>query len=186
MLDDCKIIELFFERSEQAILWLSQKYGPVCCRIAKNILKNELDAEECVNETYLAAWNTIPPQKPDPLKAYIFRIVRNIAIARYHTNTAVKRNSTYDMVLDELENCLAASITVENDLSARELTLQIDRFLDTIDKESRVMFVRRYWYSDSISEIAALFRLSNHNVVVRLSRIREKLKAYLEKEGYKL
>ena len=90
------------------------------------------------------------------------------------------------MVLDELENCLAASITVENDLSARELTLQIDRFLDTIDKESRVMFVRRYWYSDSISEIAALFRLSNHNVVVRLSRIREKLKAYLEKEGYKL
>lgn len=93
MLEDSKIIELFFARIEQAIVELSEKYGTVCNRIARNILKNDLDAEECVNDTYLAAWNTIPPQKPDPLRTYIFRIVRNIAIAKYHSNTSIKRNS---------------------------------------------------------------------------------------------
>lgn len=113
MLEDSKIIELFFARVEQAIVELSAKYGTVCNRIARNILKNDLDAEECVNDTYLAAWNTIPPQNPDPLRTYIFRIVRNTAIAKYHANTSEKRNSYYDVALEELENCLAASSTVD-------------------------------------------------------------------------
>ena len=115
MLEDSKIIELFFARVEQAIVELSAKYGIVCNRIARNILKNDLDAEECVNDTYLAAWNTIPPQKPDPLRTYIFRIVRNIAITKYHSNTAEKRNSYYDESLAELEDCLAGSVTVEDE-----------------------------------------------------------------------
>ena len=186
MLEDSKIIELFFARVEQAIVELSEKYGTVCGRIARNILKNDLDAEECVNDTYLAAWNTIPPQKPNPLRTYIFRIVRNISIARYHANTSVKRNSIYDVALDELENCLAATLTVEQEISAKELSLQIDRFLDTLDKENRVMFVRRYWYSDSISDIAEMFQITNHNVSVRLSRTRDKLKTHLKKEGYEI
>lgn len=186
MLEDSKIIELFFARVEQAIVELSEKYGTVCGRIARNILKNDLDAEECVNDTYLAAWNTIPPQKPNPLRTYIFRIVRNISIARYHANTSVKRNSIYDVALDELENCLAAAFTVEQEMSAKELSLQIDRFLDTLDKENRVMFVRRYWYSDSISDIAEMFQITNHNVSVRLSRTRDKLKTHLKKEGYEI
>ena len=113
MLEDSKIIELFFARAEQAIVELSEKYGTVCGRIARNILKNDLDAEECVNDTYLAAWNTIPPQKPNPLRTYIFRIVRNISIARYHANASVKRNSIYDVALDEFESCLVASVTME-------------------------------------------------------------------------
>lgn len=186
MLEDHKIIELFFARAEQAIAELSAKYGTICVRIARNILKNELDAEECVNDTYLAAWNTIPPQKPDPLRAYIFRIVRNIAIAKYHANTSQKRNSYYDVALEELEDCLAASVTVEQEISVNELSGQIDCFLGTLDKESRVMFVRRYWYSDSISELAERFQISNNNVSVRLSRIRNRLKKYLKKEGVEL
>ena len=186
MLEDSEIIELFFAREEQAIAELSAKYGAACGRIARNILKNDPDAEECVNDTYLAAWNTIPPQKPDPLRAYIFRIVRNISIAKYHANTAAKRNSFYDAALDELENCLAACVTVEQEVSANELSQKIDRFLDTLDKKSRVMFVRRYWYSDSISDIAESFKISGSNVSVHLFRIRSKLKKYLKKEGFEL
>lgn len=186
MLEDGKIIELFFARAEQAIAELSAKYGTVCSRIARNILKNDLDAEECVNDTYLAAWNTIPPQKPNPLRTYIFRIVRNIAISRYHANTSAKRNSYYDAALEELENCLRASSAVEQEIAASELSRQIDCFLATLDEESQMLFVRRYWYSDSISDLAERFHTSNNNVSVRLSRIRNKLKIYLKKEGYEL
>ncbi len=186
MLEDSKIIELFFARVEQAIVELSAKYGTVCNRIARNILKNDLDAEECVNDTYLAAWNTIPPQKPDPLRTYIFRIVRNIAIAKYHANTSEKRNSYYDVALEELENCLITPSTVEQEIAADELSTQINHFLATLDEESQMLFVRRYWYSDSISDLAERFHTSNNNVSVRLSRIRNKLKIYLQKEGYEL
>lgn len=182
-MDDSKIIELFHARSEQAIMELSQKYGAVCIKIAKNILNNKLDAEECVNDAYLGAWNTIPSQNPNPLLTYISRIVRNLSIKKYHSNTSVKRNSFYDVALDELENCISSDNTVESELSAKELAQMIDDFLDTLDKENRVMFVRRYWYSDSISDIAARFHTSNNNISVRLSRAREKLKNYLKKEG---
>lgn len=182
-MDDSKIIELFYERSEQAIVELSKKYGSVCTKVAENILNNRLDSEECVNDAYLGAWNTIPPQKPNPLLSYICRIVRNLAVKKYHSNTAAKRNSIYDVSLDELENCFPASDSTEDELSAKEIALIIDSFLETLDKENRIMFVRRYWYSDSITDLAKLFRTSNHNVSVRLSRTREKLKKYLIKEG---
>ncbi len=186
MLEDSKIIELFFARAEQAIVALSAKYGTACSRIAKNILKNDLDAEECVNDTYLAAWNTIPPERPDPLKTYIFRIARNIAIAKYHTNTSVKRNSYYDVALDELEDVFVACMTVEQEMAASELSVLLDNFLATLDEESQMIFVRRYWYSDSISDLADRFQITANNVSVRLSRIRNKLKKYLQKEGYKI
>lgn len=186
MSEDSKIIELFFARSEQAIAELSAKYGTACGRIARNILNNNLDAEECVNDAYLAAWNTIPPQRPDPLRTYIFRIVRNIAIAKYHTKTSKKRNSYYDVALEELESCLADSVTAEQEISANELSHKIDSFLDTLDKANRIIFVRRYWYADSISDIAKMFQMSNNNVSVCLSRTRKKLKKYLKKEGFDL
>jgi len=185
-LDDQKIIMLFFERSEQAIVELSAKYGTVCSMIAKNILNNMLDAEECVNDAYLGAWNTIPPNNPDALLAYVCRIVRNLSIAKYHKNTALKRNSIYDVALDELEECLASEKNVEEELSAKELSGLIDHFLDTLSQENRVLFMRRYWYSDSIADIAKRMKLSDNNVSVRLSRIRGKLKKYLKKEGYEI
>lgn len=185
-MDDGKIIELFFARSENAIVQLSEKYGNSCHRIAANILKDEFEAEECVNDTYLAAWNTIPPEKPNPLFAYICRIVRNLSIKRYHRNTAKKRNSYYDASLDELEGCIPAANRVDDEISAIELSGMIDGFLSGLDRENRVMFVRRYWFSDSVSAIAAIFKMSNHAVTVRLSRTRERLRRYLEERGIAL
>ena len=185
-MDDSKIIELFYSRSEQAIVELSEKYGAICNKVAGNILNNSLDAEECVNDAYLGAWNTIPPQRPSPLLAYLCRIVRNLAVTRYHSNTAVKRNSFYDVALDELEECLASAASVEAEISARELSGLLDRFLETLDAENRVLFVRRYWYADSVSDIAEDFHMSSNNVSVRLSRIRGKLKKYLKREGYEI
>lgn len=131
-MEDSKIIELFFARSEQAISELASKYGKLCLKIAKNILSNTSDAEECVNDTYLGAWNSIPPAKPDPLQAYICRIVRNISIMKYHSNTAVKRNSFYSSALDELELCLSSPASVEDSVSANELAGLLDSFLDTL------------------------------------------------------
>ncbi len=182
-MDDSKIIELFYERSEQAIIELSNKYGSVCTRIANNILNNRQDTKECVNDAYLGVWNTIPPQKPNPLLSYVCRIVRNLAVKKYHANTAAKRNSIYDAALDELENCFPAAASVEDKFDARETARLIDDFLQTLDKENRIMFVRRYWYSDSVSELAELFHMSKHNVSVRLSRTRAKLRKHLMKEG---
>ena len=186
ILEDSEIIELFYERSEQAIVELSKKYGSVCTRVANNILNDQSDAEECVNDAYLAAWDTIPPQRPNPLLSYVCRIVRNLAIKKYHSNTAKKRNSTYDVSLDELENCFPASDSVEDEFDAKETARIIDDFLETLDEENRIMFVRRYWHAESLEELAKLFHTSKHNISVRLSRTREKLKKHLIKEGVNL
>lgn len=185
-MDDSKIIELFYAREEQAIMELSKKYGSVCSRVADNILNNKRDAEECVNDAYLGAWNTIPPQNPNPLLTYVCRIVRNIAINKYHANTAKKRNSHYDVALEELEGCFADPTSVEDAWDAQELTQMIDAFLATLPQEKRVLFVRRYWYGDSVDALAKYFSTSNHNISVRLSRIREKLKKHLVTKGVSL
>lgn len=183
-MEDSKIIALFFARSEQAITELSAKYGKLCLHIANNILGNNQDAEECVNDGYLGAWNTIPPQKPNPLQAYICKIVRNIAITRYHANTAQKRNSHYDVALEELEYCLFSQETAESRLEAKELSHLLNRFLASLDQRSRVMFVRRYWYSDSVNDIAEAFYMRPNSVSVQLSRIRSKLRKFIIQEGY--
>ena len=182
-MEDQKIIELFFARSEQAIAQLENKYGNRCLQVAENILNNRLDAEECVNDAYLAVWDTIPPQKPDPLLTYVCRIVRNLSIKRYHANSALKRNSYYDVVLDELEECLQTKETVENEIAVTELAEAINQFLSTLSKENRMMFVRRYWFSDSVADIAGMFEMSSRNVSLRLLRVRKGLKKYLKKEG---
>ncbi|WP_099467568.1 RNA polymerase sigma factor [Konateibacter massiliensis] len=182
-MEDSQIIALFFERSEQAIVELSNKYGKVCRRVSLNILKNTLDAEECVNDAYLGVWNNIPPQKPDPLLAYVCRIVRNLSIKRYYSNTALKRNSHYDIAFEELEDCIPSQNNVDEDYNVKELAKIINDFLSTLDKDNRVMFVRRYWFSDSLNELAKTFGITEHNASVRLSRIRGKLKKYLIKRG---
>ena len=182
-MDDSKIIELFFERSEQAIIELSNKYGAICSKVADNILNNRLDSEECVNDAYLGVWNTIPPQRPNPLLSYVCRIVRNLALKKYHENTAKKRNSYYDAALDEIADCIPAAFSVEDEIMAKEAAGVIDDYLETLDQQSRIMFIRRYWYADSIEEIAALFHKSKHYISVRLSRIRKALRQYLGKKG---
>jgi RNA polymerase sigma-70 factor (ECF subfamily) len=182
--EDNKIVALFYERSEQAIVELSSKYGKLYSHIAYNILNDSQDAEECVNDAYLGAWNTIPPQKPNPLRTYIVRIVRNIAVTKYHANTAQKRNSHYDIALDELESCLCSPITVESSVFAKELPYLLDRFLYSLDTQSRVMFVCRYWFGESVNEIAKKFKMRPNSVSVHLSRTRDKLRKFLTKEGY--
>ena len=182
-MDDSRIIELFYARNEDAIAQLSQKYGSYCQKIAKNILNNAEDAEECVNDAYLAVWNTVPPQKPDPLLTYLCRIVRNLAVMKYHAKTAQKRNSAYDVALEEIGDCIPSSSSVEDEAEANAVSALIDSFLETLDKRDRIMFMRRYYHSDTVGEIAALFRTSSHYVSVRLSRIRKALKKNLAKEG---
>ena len=182
-MDDSKIIELFFERSEQAVIELSNKYGAICSKVADNILNNRLDSEECVNDAYLGVWNTIPPQRPNPLLSYVCRIVRNLALKKYHENTAQKRNSYYDVALDEIADCIPASFSVEDEIMAKEVAGVIDGFLETLDQQSRIMFIRRYWHADSIEEIAALLHKSKHYISVRLSRTRKALRQHLKKEG---
>ncbi len=182
-MDDSKIIALFNERSKQAVSELSEKYGKLCMQVSVNILKNIQDSEECVNDAYLAVWNTVPPENPDPLKTYLIKIVRNLTIKKYHSNTALKRNSYYDTALSELEDVLYSENTVENEIAIKELTSAVNGFLTTLDKENRIFFVRRYFYGDSVKTIAVLSDRTPHFVSVRLSRTRIKLRDYLIKEG---
>lgn len=182
-MDDNQIIELFFARSEQAIMELDIKYGKVCHRVSYNILNNQFDAEECVNDAYLGTWNAIPPERPNPLLTFVCRIVRNLSIMRYHTNTAKKRNSTYDVSLTELENCLFASKTIEEEMESKLLVHTIEDFLDGLSQENRVIFMRRYWFADSYAQIAECIGISEKNVSVRLTRIRNQMRHYLTKKG---
>lgn len=182
-MDDSRIIELFFERSEKAISELSSKYGGICMKIAENVLNNYQDAEECVNDTYLGVWDTIPPKKPESLLAYVCRLVRNISVNRYKYNSSQKRNGIYDVCIDELEDSISSGETAEARFEVAELSRYIDEYLDTLDKTNRMLFVRRYWYLDSIETLALMSKLSDGAVRTRLSRLRDMLKQFLESRG---
>ena len=182
-MDDSKIIDLFFERSEKAIVELSNKYGLVCMKVSMNVLNNHRDAEECVNDSYLGVWNAIPPEKPNPLLAFVCRIVRNISINRYKKNNTQKRKSNYGMCLDGLENYVSAQNTVEDVYDDTELATYIDEFLDSLSKTNRMLFVRRFWYMDSYEDIANASGLKEGAIRTRLSRIKSDLKLFLEKRG---
>lgn len=180
-MNDEKIIEMFFERSEQAIWELNNKYGKICHNLSYNIVSNIQDAEECVNDAYLGAWNSIPPARPNPLLTYVCKIVRNISLKLYWRKEADKRNSHYTIAIEEIESCLADPNTVESEMEVKELAHIIEEFLDTLTLENRVIFMRRYWFSDSYKNIAEFTGLSEKNISVRLTRIREKMKQYLIK-----
>ena len=182
-MDDSDIIGLFFERSEQAVTELEKKYGPAAKRLAANILGDGRDGEECVSDAYLAVWNAIPPQRPASLGGYFCRIVRNLAAKRYRANAAQKRNGHFDAALDELAECLAAPGGVEAALDAKELAAAINRFLDGLGYTDRYLFMRRYWYGDSLEDMAVQTGLSRRRISVRLFRLREGLKKRLVQEG---
>ena len=182
-MEDAQIIELFFIRDQQAITELDAKYGSVCHKLSYQILNNQLDAEECVNDAYLGTWNAIPPARPNPLLTFLCKIVRNLSIKRYHANTAIKRNSLYDVALSEVERDVMAPDTVEGEVEAKALARLIEAFLDSLSVENRVIFMRRYWFSDSYEEIARRVGLTEKNVSVRLTRLRRQLKEHLAKEG---
>ncbi|MGX8692777.1 MAG: RNA polymerase sigma factor [Clostridia bacterium] len=182
-MEDSQIIALLFERSERAIDELEQKYGKAVMKTATNILRSRRDAEECANDTWLAVWDSIPPHRPDPLGSYVCRIARNTAVSKLRSETAQKRNGSLDLVLDELEDCIPSAADVEADYDCRETVEAINRFLAALDYDDRYLFVRRYWFADSVKEIAAAMHQRESRVSVRLFRLREKLRKTLIKEG---
>lgn len=184
VMEEQVIIELFFGRSEEAIRELDLKYGEMCNRLAYKFLHNEQDVEECINDAYFAAWNTIPPKTPNPLSAYICRIVKNMALKRYRTNTAQKRNHYYDIILEEVDEFLSINETVESEILAKEISNRINIFLEDIKDKDRIMFVQRYWFCYSVEEIANTIGVSKNYVTVHLHRTREKLRDYLKEEGF--
>lgn len=178
MLDE-QIIELFFERSEQAISELDGKYGKVLHNISYNILNDRLDVEECMNDAYLGTWNAIPPERPNPLLTFVCKIVRNISVKKYHAKTAVKRNSAYDVAMSEVANYILSPNNVEAEIEAKELAHIIETFLDTLTVENRVIFMRRYWFSDTYKDIAKRVGITEKMVSMRLTRIRKQMREYL-------
>ncbi len=182
-MEDCRIIELFFERSEEAVTELSKKYEKQFRRIAMNILDNERDAEECVNDTLLAVWNAIPPEHPRSLPGFACRIARNIAAKRYQSIHATKRNNRFDVSFEELAETISCASTPNDGLDVKITADEIGIFLKKLKKSDRIMFVRRYFMLDSLSDIAFLFNVSEHYVSVRLSRTKAALKKHLLEKG---
>ena len=177
-----KITQLLWNRSEKGLAEMAKQFGRRLYQTALNIIGIHEDAEESVNDTYMTVWSLIPPKQPEPLAPFVYRIGRNIALNRARSNAAQKRGG-YDVSLEELSGCIAGPDLWET-LDARALGRAIDIFLDTVSRESRVIFLRRYWFGDSVKDIARHFGIQETAVSVRLGRIRNQLKDYLSKEGF--
>lgn len=184
-MDDEQIIRLYWDRLEIAIKETDAKYGPYCNSIAYNILQSKEDAEECVSDTYLDTWNSIPPTRPKVLSAFLGKITRRISIDRWRTKTRDKRGGgEIPVVLDELTECVADTQTVESEFDRRELVRVLNRFLGGLSVTERKVFLRRYWYLDSIDDISTRFDFSQSKTASMLHRIRLRLRAFLDEEGY--
>ena len=179
-MNDNEIIQLFFTRNEDAIQQTADRYGASLTRLSENILRNREDAQECVNDTYLKAWDTIPPTRPQRFFIYLARICRHFAFDRLDWNNAVKRKAEVVALTQEMEECIPGT-WLEAELTTREISTLIGEFLRKQPADTRMIFVRRYWYGDSVSEIALRYEISQNAVMMRLSRTRSKLAAYLKK-----
>lgn len=185
-MDDKQIIDLFWERNNQAITEIQNKYGRLCFQLAHRITGSLQDAEEVVNETYFGVWNRIPPERPKHLKSFVCRIARNISIDRFRYNQADKRKQNMLVSLDEIEDILSGADTPENIYDKKEVAAYISEFLRSIKSDKRQMFLQRYWYCKKISEIADEFHITESKVKVTLHRVRRELKQYLENKGVTL
>lgn len=183
-MEDATIIDLYIKRNEKALSETAIKYGNYCFTISNNILKNENDAEECLNETYLKAWNNIPPEIPLRLGAFLGKIVRNLSFDRYKFNRRKKREgSEFELLLSELEDCLSSSLTTLSDFESGFVIQLIDDWLHLQVTQNRIMFVRRYWYADAIKDLAYKFGMSESKAKSTLFRMRKSLKKHLEQAG---
>lgn len=186
-MEDSKIIALYWKRSEEAITQTEYKYGNYCRSISFHILQDEEDAKECVNDTYVKAWNAMPPQKPARLAAFLGKITRNLSLHRYEKRSAQKRGSgEMALALEELGECVSSREGTEQVIDAAILTEVINHFLASLSKEHRKIFMRRYWYLSSIKEIAEDYHMTESKVKMVLLRTRNELKLQLEKEGISL
>ncbi len=183
-MEDSEIVQLYWDRSEEAIAETSVKYGAYCHSISYGILRNSQDAEECVTDTYLKAWNVMPPQKPVCLPAFLGKIARNLSLDRYRRRTAKMRGyGQVTLALEELEWSIPAPDTVTRTVEAAELTRVLDGFLENLPQEKRRVFLLRYWYFRSVQEIAEGLHITQAKVTSILHRTRKELKSYLEEEG---
>lgn len=183
-MDDQNLIELYLQRSEDAITETAKKYGSYCYRIAYNVLTNNEDSEECVNDTYFKVWESIPPIYPNRFSAFIGKITRNLAINRYEYLTAGKRGgSQVPIALEELSDCIPDHKTPAQIVEDKELTIAINKFLRDLSSESRKIFLQRYWGLISIKDISAMYGVTESKVKMSLMRTRGKFKHYLEREG---
>ena len=183
-MEDHQIIDLYWARNEQAITASDAKYGPYCRTVARNILWNEQDGEECVNDTWHRAWESMPPQRPSLLRAFFGTITRNLALNRWEKQHAQKRGSgQLPLALEELSECLPAADSVERAVEERELTNLLELFLESLPRQARVIFLRRYWFLMPVKDIAKGLSVSESKVKMSLLRSRNKLRELLEKEG---
>ena len=186
-MEDSRIIELYWKREEHAILETSRRYGAYCFAVADHILSNVQDSEECVNDTYLRAWNSIPPKRPSKLQTFLGKITRNLSLNKWEKLSAEKRGAGQtSLILDELSECIPAEQDAVNTVENMVIRDVLDRFLDELPAETRKIFVRRYFYISPVKEIADEYGLSESKVTVTLFRTRGKLKSVLEKEGITL
>jgi RNA polymerase sigma-70 factor (ECF subfamily) len=181
-MDDRRILKLLLSRAEEAIDAMAKRFGCRLTQTSRHILGDWQEAEENVNDTYLAVWNAVPPREPDPLSGFVYATGRNLAFKRLRRNSALCRNSSYDLSLEELEGCIAGT-SLEDEFDARQLGLAIDRYLSALPRMSRILFLRRYWFGDSVRQLAKHFDMSENAVRTRLHRIRAGLRSYLIKEG---
>lgn len=185
-MEDKVIIELFFNRDANSITEADKKYGKYCYKIAFNILANKEDAEECVNDTFFAAWENIPPHNPEILSAYLGKIARNLSLKKYRFKNAQKRDVNNQLSLDELNECIPSASDILEQLDIKETAKIIDGFLRNLSKKDRYIFIRRYWYLDSLDSICSFTGLNKGQLKMRLLRIRKKLLLKLNEEGAKL
>lgn len=181
-MEDSQIMDLYWKRNEYAIIETDRKYGTLCHSIAMNLLSVREDAEECVNDTWNEAWNQLPPQRPENFKAWLCRIVRNISINLWRKNHAQKRYSGINQILDELEDCIPSSQTVEQEIEDAELGQCISTWLLSLSSEDRVLFVHRYWHGIALNELAENWNIPAARLAKKMYRLRLSLKTVLEKE----
>lgn len=184
-MDDFMIIKLYFDRDEKAIRETDKKYGRLCFTVAVNILGNDADSEECVNDTYLSAWNKIPPTRPNNFMAFICKITRNLSLKRLDYNKAMKRTPESLISFAELEDVLPDN-SIISDVENAEIGKLISKFLNQERPDARAVFIRKYWFFDSISDIAARYSCTESKVKNMLYHSRNRLRKYLKKEGIEI
>lgn len=184
-MDDRSIIELYLERNQNAIRETDIKYGRLCMRIAYNVLNNHFDSEECVNDTYLSVWNQIPPTRPNNFTAFLCKITRNISLKRYSFNHAAKRNELIEISFSELESILPDD-AYQPELEDEYLGELVSDFLRSEKEDARNVFIRRYWFFDTVSEIAEHYSFTESRVKSMLSRTRNRMKVFLTQKGVRL
>ena len=184
-MEDSQIIELYWQKNTDAISKTANKYGAYCFAIAQNNLHNTEDSEECVNDTWLHAWNAIPPQRPGAFRMFLAKITRNLSFNRFHVQNAKKRGGgEITLVLEELAECLDGGVNVEAEYERKELEQCISRFVRALPMRERNVFVRRYFFTEPITAVAERYGLTENHIMVILSRTRKKLRLELMKEGY--